>query len=69
MRIFCWKARFRHRYVAGGYLLAENREEAIKKLKCISLDNLSEEIELSDEISEYDGYEINENGVAIKWII
>lgn len=67
MRIFHWNVTVGHEYVADGYLLAENREEAERKLKFVPFHNKYEKVELDDDDTGQVGCEIDENGIAIRW--
>ena len=67
MRIFHWRVTVGYKCIADGYLLTENREEAEKKLKYVPFHNTHEEIELDDDCG-YNGCEIDEYDVAIRWM-
>ena len=68
MRIFHWNVTVGHECIADGYLLAENREEAERKLKFVPFHNKHEKIELDDDDCGIDGCEIDENGIAVRWM-
>lgn len=67
MRIFHWEAKVGNNFIADGYLLAENRDEAEGKLKLLPFHNKYEVVELDDDDCGYDGTQIDENGIAIRW--
>lgn len=48
--------------------MAENREEAEQKLKHVPFHDKHEKIELDDGDCGIDGCEINENGIAVRWV-
>ena len=68
MRIFHWRATVGYKCTADGYLLAENRKDAEEKLKHVPFHDTYEKIELDDDDCGYDGCEIDEDGVAIRWM-
>ena len=67
MKIFHWEAKVGYKCVADGYLLAENREEAEQKLALVPFHDKHEKVELDDGDCGFDGCEIDENGIAIRW--
>lgn len=67
MKLFHWEVKIRHDCIADGYLLAENREEAEQKLQLVSFHNKHETVELDDSDCGFDGCEIDENGIAVRW--
>ena len=68
MRIFHWVAKVGEYEVIGdGYILAENRKKAEEKLKFVPFHDKHENVEFDDDDCGYDGTEIYENGVAIRW--
>ncbi len=67
MRIFHWEVKVGYDYVADGYLLAENREEAKQKLQLVPFYDKHEKIELDDCDCGFDGCEIDKNGIAVRW--
>ena len=69
MRIFHWEAKVsKHEVIADGYLLAENHKEAEEKLKFVPFHDKHEYVEIEDDDCGYDGAEIDENGIAIRWM-
>jgi len=68
MRIFHWRATVGYKCIADGYLLAENHEEAEQKLKHVPYHDKHESVELDDDDCGYYGCEIDEDGVAIRWM-
>lgn len=68
MRIFHWEAKVgEYEIIADGYILAENRKEAEEKLKLVPYHDKHESVEIDDDDCGYDGTEIDEDGVAIRW--
>lgn len=67
MRIFHWKVRVGNDCIADGYLLAENREEAERKLCLVPFHCKHEVVELDDDDCGFDGSKIDENGISIRW--
>ena len=67
MKLFSWKAEVGYRCIADGYLLAENREEAEKKLQFVPFNNKYEEVKLDIDTCGIDGCEVDKNGVIIRW--
>lgn len=68
MRIFHWKAKVYSKCIADGYLLAENRGVAEQKLRFVPFHDKHEIVELDDDDCGFDGCEIDENGIAIRWM-
>ncbi len=67
MRIFHWEAKVGNNIIADGYLLAENREEAERKLKFVPFHDKHEVVELDDNDCGFDGAQIDKEGIAIRW--
>ena len=67
MRIFHWEVIVGQEFMADGYLLAENREEAEKKLQLLPYKDKYEKVYLDDDDCGHDGCEIDENGIAVRW--
>lgn len=64
MRIFSWWVLVGNMGIADGFVLAENIEQAEEKLKLLPYHNKYEEVELADNYCNWDGCEIDENGIA-----
>lgn len=67
MRIFHWEAKVGYEVIADGYLLAENREEAEQKLQFVPFHDKHETVELDDDDCGFDGCQIDENGITVRW--
>lgn len=67
MKLFSWKVTVGNECIADGYLLAENREEAEKKLQFVPFHDKHEKVELEDGDCGFDGCNIDENGVIVRW--
>lgn len=67
MKLFSWKANVGYKCIADGFILAENREEAEKKLQLIPFHDKHEEVELDTDECGYDGCIVDENGVIVRW--
>lgn len=67
MKLFSWTVTVGNKYIADGYLLAENREEAEKKLQLVPFHNKHEKVELDTSSCGFDGRNIDENGVVVRW--
>ena len=67
MRIFHWETKVKNEVIADGYLLAENRSEAEKKLKLIPFHDKYEITDLDDSDCGTDGCKLDENGIGIRW--
>lgn len=66
MRVFEWKATIGVDCIADGYLLADNRAEAEKKLSLVPIAK-GARVEIDDEICGEEGCPLDENGVATRW--
>lgn len=67
MRIFHWEAKVGNEFIADGYVLAEDRKEAEFKLSKLPYYDKHEEVSIDNDDCGYDGCEISEDGVAIRW--
>lgn len=67
MKLFSWRVLVGYKCIADGYLLAENREEAEKKLQFVPFHDKYEEVELDTGSCGLDGCNIDDNGVIVRW--
>lgn len=67
MKLFSWQAFVGYKCIADGYLLAENREEAEKKLQFVPFHDKHERVELDEDDCGYNGCDIDKNGVIVRW--
>ena len=68
MRIFHWEAKVGYKCIADGYLLAEDQDEAEIKLKYVPFHDTHEEVSVDVDDCGADGCEIDDNGIAIRWM-
>lgn len=68
MRIFHWSVSIGdYKCIADGYLLAKDRKDAEDKLTKLPYHGRYEEAYLDDDDCGYNGCEINEDDIAIRW--